>query len=151
MKTSLTQQIKRLVTAQSGEEFAGTFEVDFETIRQHDEYPDRFTAEGFLNGTRIPLAWKRISITPDLNENVAGTLLRDEAEVEGLYYDSKIMHHFIAVRPNHNLTDVNRILGTEFTDEQLLFKTERFEGQWHLNHPCFYGRIFTQVLLPKAS
>lgn len=151
MKTSLVTAIQGLVGKRNPEVLTGEFSVDLDTIQQNADYPDRFTAEGFLNGKRIPLAWKRTSITKQLESLSGGFLSRDDAEQEGVYYDGKIMHHYIAVKPNHSLEDVNRILGTKFTEEQLLFKPERMEGRWVLNHPCYYGRIFTQVLLPKAS
>ncbi|UVD32161.1 hypothetical protein [Vibrio phage phiKT1028] len=151
MKTSLVTAIQGLVSKQQPEVLEGDFNVDLDTIQQNCDYPDRFTAEGFLNGKRIPLAWKRVSFTALLNSVSQGFVARDDADQEGVFYDGKIMHHYIAVRPNHNLDDVNRILGSQFTKDQLLFKPERMEGRWVLDHPCYYGRIFTQVLLPKAS
>ncbi|QAU04255.1 hypothetical protein [Vibrio phage 2 TSL-2019] len=150
MKASLAEMIKRLVISQHGIALDGEFEVNLDTIKQNPDYPDRFTAEGFNNGRRIPLSWKRISITPKLNDlcNTQGGLKEGE---EGLYYDEGAMHHYVAVRPNHKLEDINRLLGSSFTEDQLIFKPEGFEGRWVLQHPCYYGRIFTNVLLPKAS
>ncbi|AGB07305.1 hypothetical protein [Vibrio phage VP4B] len=151
MKTSLVESIRGLVGKRNPEVLEGDFDVDLDTIQQNVDYPDRFTAEGFLNGVRIPLAWKRVSFTNALDSVSEGTISRDDADQEGVYYDGKIMHHYLAVKPNHGLDDVNRLLGTNFTDEQLLYRPERMEARWVLNHPCYYGRIFIQVLLPKAS
>lgn len=151
MKASLVETIKRSVIEQHGTDLEGDFDVDLDTIQQNVDFPDRFTAEGFLNGKRIPLAWKRVTFTKQLESISQGFILRDDAEQEGVYYDSKIMHHYIAVKPNHSLEDVNRILGTKFSEDHLLFRPERLEGRWVFDHPCYYGRIFTQVLLPKAS
>ncbi|UPT53936.1 hypothetical protein [Vibrio phage phiKT1019] len=150
MNTSLAEMIKRSVQSQTNTKLEGDFDVDLSTVKQNCDYPDRFTAEGFLNGKRIPLAWKRVSITPKLNEICVAQGEREHGK-EGLYYDQGKMHHYLAVLPNHKLEDVNRLLGTSFTEDQLLFKPEGFEGRWVLQHPCYYGRIFTNVLLPKAS
>ncbi|AUR81056.1 hypothetical protein FDJ25_gp177 [Vibrio phage Aphrodite1] len=150
MKASLAEMIKRLVIAQHGISLDGEFDVDPDTIRQNPDYPDRFTAEGFNNGKRIPLSWKRVSITPILNDLCHKQGEREAGE-EGLYYDEGAMHHYVAVRPNHKLEDINRLLGSSFTEDQLVFRPEKFEGRWVLQHPCYYGRIFTSVLLPKAS
>lgn len=151
MKTTLNEQIQRLASSQMGIDLSGDFSVLLDSVHQHDEYPDRFTCEALHDGKRVQLEWKRKSITPELEKVCGGALDRYEAEAEGLYYDHKLMRYYVAVPPNYKLSDVNRVLGTQFSEEQLLLKTERFDGYWEFDHPCFYGRILTQVLLPKAS
>lgn len=151
MNTTLIGMIAKLVKEQHGIEITDNVELNLDSIQQNIDYPDRHTVEGVAHGTPVTLGWKRVSITPKLDPLSKGFVKRDDAEEEGIYYDTKLMHHYLALKPGYTLSDVNRLLGTDFTEDQLKYKTEGFEGLWEFNHPCIYGRLFTQVLLPKAS
>lgn len=92
-----------------------------------------------VNGVTQTLTWKQISFT-DLLYQLVGK------EGGQVFYSAQDLRPKVKLKPGFELKDLNEALGSEFSEEELVYAPHRFTPVFKVNHPCFYGSVVVDVV-----